>query len=458
MHTMIPSALHLNKLKENCGILGVFLSAPSDRIGEFLFYGLFALQHRGQEAAGYAITDGKSFHFYKDLGMIEDVFKNGGIFDKKGFAGIAHNRYSTSGAKAKRENAQPLFMKFKGRRAFLVHNGNLVNSRELRRELEGEGFKFSSDSDSELLLALYLLGDNPKEGAENIFKKARGAYSVVILEEEKIVALRDPYGFRPLVLGRKDDAIFIASETASFHLLGASYLGEVEPGELVVIEDGIRRERLRRVRRERRCIFELIYFSRPDSRVFGLNSYVFRKRCGEILAEKEMREMDVVIPVPDSGVPAAIGYSLKSRIPLELGLIRSHYTGRSFIEPTDERRKLRVRLKLLPIRDVIEGRRIALIDDSIVRGTTSRAIVKYLRDLGAREVHLRVASPPLVGPCFFGIDIPTREELVAGERTIEEIADFIGVDSLRYLEVDDLFRAAQNENFCVSCFTLDYEF
>lgn len=446
------------KLKEECGLFAIY--SQSTEIADALYLGLFALQHRGQEAAGFAISDGRELRCYKDLGLVHDVFAKGQVQLLRGHIGIAHTRYSTHGESARQENAQPFILRREGRWVALAHNGNLSNAAQIREELLAEGVYFNSTSDTESLVHLYarVWGASPHERLENLAMRVRGAYSIVMIDGDKLVAARDPFGFRPLVLGRRGDDFCIASETAAFDILGAEPIREIEPGEVLTIDRaGLHSARFGPARPRRQCVFELIYFARPDSRLFGHNVYEFRKICGVRLAEKETHEIDIVVPVPDSGLPAALGYSRKLNRPLEFGLIRSHYVGRSFIEPYQESRVHKVRMKLLPLRDVLRGCRIALVDDSIVRGTTSRAIVHVLREFGAKEVHLRIASPPLIAPCYFGIDMPTREELVASSRTIPQITQFMNADSVVYLSVEELQQCVKDsENFCTSCFTARY--
>ncbi|MCS6937030.1 MAG: amidophosphoribosyltransferase [Candidatus Bipolaricaulota bacterium] len=446
------------KLKDECGLFAIY--SCSSEIADALQMGLFALQHRGQEAAGFAISDGRELRCYKDLGLIQDVYAKGNVRLLRGHIGIAHTRYSTQGESARPENAQPFVLKREGRWIAIAHNGNLSNAAQLREALLSEGVYFASTSDTESLLHLYTRapGATPHERFHVISQHVMGAYSVVMIDGDKLIAARDPFGFRPLVLGRRGDDVYIASETAAFDILGARAVREIEPGEVLVIDrDGLHAARFGPARPRRQCVFELIYFARPDSTLFGQNVYEFRKACGARLAEKETHEIDIVVPVPDSGLPAALGYARRLHKPLEFGLIRSHYVGRSFIEPYQASRIHKVRMKLLPLRDVLQDRRVALVDDSIVRGTTSRAIVHVVREFGAREVHLRIASPPIIAPCYFGIDMPTREELVASSRTIPEIARFMGADSIVYLTVEELQECVRDaERFCMSCFTARY--
>ncbi len=446
------------KLREECGLFGMY--SQSSEIADALQMGLFALQHRGQEAAGVAISDGRELRCYKDLGLVQDVFAKGQVRLLRGHIGIAHTRYSTQGESARQENAQPFILRREGRWLALVHNGNLSNASQLRAELLSEGVYFTSSSDTESLLHLYARaqGASPQEKLQIVSRQAQGAYAFLLIDGDRLIAARDPFGFRPLVLGARGNDWVIASETAALDILSAEFVREIEPGELMVLDGtGLHSARFGPKRPCRQCVFELIYFSRPDSRLFGHNVYEFRKACGARLAEQETHAIDIVVPVPDSGLPAALGYSRALGKPLEFGLIRSHYIGRSFIEPYQASRIHKVRMKLLPLRDVLQDRRIALVDDSIVRGTTSRAIVHVLREFGAKEVHLRIASPPIISPCYFGIDMPTRDELVASSRTVPEIARFMGADSVIYLTVEELQQCVgDSENFCTSCFTARY--
>jgi len=442
-------------MHDNCGIIGII--SEEEDVLPLLFEGLFSLQHRGQEACGFAALGEKWFQFKGD-GLVHEVFERARARGEIRAAhfGIAHTRYSTYGDKVKSENIQPIVTFFKGRNIAMAHNGNISNAKEIRDRLEKRGSLFYSDSDTEVLLHLYAQKGGFENG--NPFEGVKGAYSLIILDRDKLIALRDPKGFRPLVMGKKGNTLIFASASATLDALSASFLREVEPGEVVIAERGRPQRSLRFKSEPSFCVFELIYFSRPDTMVFGEGVYSFRKRTGKKLAEKESMEIDVVVPIPDSGFAASLGYSQRLGVPLELGLIRSHYIGRSFIQPDTRRRSESVRRKLLPLKDVLEGKRIALVDDSIVRGTTARAIVRLVREFGAGEVHYRVASPPLLRPCFFGIDMPTVEEFVASTRSLKEIEEFLGVDSLTYLSLSDLrevlgWKASQ---FCYACFTGEY--
>jgi amidophosphoribosyltransferase len=448
------------KLREECGVLGIYSTERFVDLSDDLYLGIFALQHRGQEAAGFAISDGRELRCYKNLGQVETVYEQARSHLIKGFIGLAHTRYSTQGESARAENAQPMVLRREGRWLAISHNGNLSNGRELREELLGEGVTFNGTSDSEVLLHLYarLPGRSSVEKMKALAERTLGAFSIIILDGSRLIAARDAFGFRPLVLGKRKNDWIIASETASFEILGAQFVREIEPGEMLVIDEtGLNFSRFAAPSPKRQCIFELIYFCRPDSTLFGHNAYTFRKESGRRLALKETKTMDIAIPVPDSGLPAALGYSRALNIPLELGLIRSHYIGRSFIEPQQASRLQKVKMKLLPLREVLAGQRVAMIDDSIVRGTTSKAIVSVLREFGAKEVHLRVASPPLISPCFFGVDMPTKAELIASSRSLPEIEKFIGADSVVYLSLDELKQCVREpSHFCDACFSGHY--
>ncbi len=441
-----------------CGLFGI--SGPKARYAETVSQGLFALQHRGQEAAGMALYDGRDIMAHRGVGLVPQVMFNSPLRDIESTVAIGHTRYSTHGASAL-ANAQPFVAVHKGTRYAIAHNGNLSNANDLIARLEELGMIFTTDSDTEALLKMYVTAEGePAERLNTVARSLTGAYSLLIIQDDLLVAVRDPHGFRPLWLGKLGDAIVLSSEDSAFNLVGAEPIRELGRGEILVFREGkqVASGKIDLELPEAQCVFELIYFGRPDSRIFGRSAYEFRKACGRALASREDREIDLVSPVPDSGLPAALGFSEASGKPLEMALIRNHYVGRSFIQPTTASRRDVVRNKLLPLRGVLEGASIALVDDSIVRGTTSRLIVELLRDFGAREVHLRIASPPLTHPCFFGIDMPTREELLASSRSIEEIRDFLGADSVRYLDIEDL-RAILGEDsarFCYACFSGEY--
>jgi len=441
-----------------CGIFGI--SGPRARLAKLVSQGLFALQHRGQEAAGIALYDGRELRVHKGAGLVPSVMANNPLNDFEATTAIGHTRYSTYGSSGL-ANAQPLVAVHRGIHYAIAHNGNLSNANDLIARLDEGGTIFATDSDTEALLKLYVTAEGePIDRLNTVARSLMGAYSLLIMQDDLLVAVRDPHGFRPLWLGRLGDMAVFSSEDSAFNLVGARPVRELGRGEILVFREGreLASGRIELELPEAQCVFELIYFTRPDSAVFGRQAYGFRKACGRALALREDREIDLVSPVPDSGLPAALGFSEASGKPLEMALIRNHYVGRSFIQPSVASRREVVRNKLLPLRWVLEGASIALVDDSIVRGTTSRLIVELLRDFGAREVHLRIASPPLTSPCFFGIDMPTREELLASGRSIEEIAKFLGADSVRYLDLDDL-RAILGQDagrFCYACFTGEY--
>lgn len=444
--------------REYCGVVGIY-SKKKESVADLLYLSLFSLQHRGQEAAGAVVFGEKGVVFHKDFGLVKEVFKRDILSSLTGYVGIGHNRYSTVGDSRNYNNIQPLIVSHEGGFTAVAHNGTLTNYKELRFELEKKGLVFHSTTDSEILLYLFIT--NPassfSEKVRYIYNRVKGAYSALFLVNDTIVFFRDPWGFRPLVYGENRDFFVVASETAALKQAGISEWKEVNPGEVGIFKDGnMELIKVSEFSKREQCVFELIYFSRPDSNTFGFNVYKFRKECGRALAKQEEFDVDIVVPVPDSGVPASIGYSDYSGRPLEFGLMRSHFSGRSFIEPRDREKK--VRMKLIPVREVIEGKRIALIDDSLVRGTTSKEIVRLLRDNGAKEVHLRFASPPIVAPCFFGIDIPTKEELLASSLTLDELSQFLGADSVRYLPLKTLksILGESSQNFCFSCFSADY--
>jgi|YNPNPStandDraft_1061719.scaffolds.fasta_scaffold02642_9 amidophosphoribosyltransferase len=441
-----------------CGIFGV--SGPKAKLAELVVQGLFALQHRGQEAAGLALCDGSELRVHKGLGLVQTVMAHNPLNDFEATAALGHTRYSTHGASAL-ANAQPLVAVHRGSRYAVAHNGNLSNANELIARLEEKGAIFATDSDTEAFLKLYVTAEGDPIARLNAVARAlTGAYSILIIHDDLLIAARDPHGFRPLWLGRLGDTALLSSEDSAFNLVGAEPERELRRGEILVFREGkeIASGRIDLELPEAQCVFELIYFGRPDSRLFGYSAYRFRKACGRALALREDSEIDIVSPVPDSGLPAALGFAEASGKPLEMALIRNHYVGRSFIQPSIASRREVVRNKLLPLRGILEGASIALVDDSIVRGTTSRLIVELLRDFGAREVHLRIASPPLTNPCFFGIDMPTREELLASSRTVEEIREFLGADSVRYLDMEDLRSILGKDagRFCYACFTGEY--
>lgn len=442
--------------RDECGIVSIWGHPEAANLA---YLALYALQHRGQESAGVVSSDGTSLWVHKGMGLVSDVFNESVISRLRGSSAIGHVRYSTSGASHLR-NAQPFVVGHKGGGLAIAHNGNLVNAHIIRAELEARGAIFQSTMDTEVII--HLAASSPRatlrERLVDALSQLRGSYSLVLLTESQMLAARDPFGFRPLVLGRKQEAFVIASESCALDLIEADLVREVEPGEILEIDSrGLRG--FKAFRSEcHHCVFELIYFSRPDSVVFSRNVYEVRKEMGARLAEEHPVEADMVVPVPDSGVPAAIGYSQRSGIPFELGLVRNHYVGRTFIEPREQIRHFGVKIKLNPVREFLRGKRVILVDDSIVRGTTSRKIVTMVRQAGAKEVHVRISSPPTIGPCYYGIDTPTKEELIAAMRPVREVADFIGADSLGYLSVEGLREAVGEKagEFCMACFTDEY--
>lgn len=447
-----------DKMREYCGVFGIFGDAEASNLA---YLGLHALQHRGQESAGIVSSDGDKLYTHRSMGLVADVFGNDVLKGLVGSSAIGHVRYSTAG-KSDVEDAQPLTIREHGGFLSVAHNGNLVNAESIRRSLEEQGAVFSSNADTEVIL--HLVARQTEGSLESRIIRAlepvAGAYSLVFLSTEKLIAARDPLGFRPLVLGRIRDGWVVASETSAFNLIGAEFVREIEPGELVVIDSkGVHSSRFAEpAKRGGRCVFELVYFARPDSTVFGRSVYATRRALGRALALEQPAEVDVVIPVPDSGVAGALGFAEQVGAPFELGLIRSHYVGRTFIEPSQSIRHFGVKLKLSVVADVVRGKRVAVVDDSLVRGTTSRKIVKMLRNAGATEVHLRMTSPPVRFPCFYGIDTPNRQELIAATHTVEEIAKYVTADSLGYLSVERLHAAAEStpSDFCDACFTGDY--
>lgn len=447
----------LDAFHEECGVFGVYQHPEAANLA---YLGLYAQQHRGQESAGIVSSNGKSLISHRGMGLVADVFNNTIITKLEGTSAIGHNRYSTTGSTTI-NNCQPLVVEYARGGLALAHNGNLVNFQELRERLESNGSIFQSSSDSEVMIHLIAASHAPTlpERVAEALAQVRGAYSLVVLTESSLIAVRDPHGFRPLVLGRLNNATIVASETCALDLVRAEYIREIDPGEMIVVdEDGMRSMSPFAHAPTRRCIFEYVYFSRPDSQVYGRNVYQVRKQQGRALARESPAEADIVVPVPDSGTPAALGFAEESGIPFEMGLVRSHYVGRTFIEPRQSIRHFGVKIKFNPVAELLRGKRIVLIEDSLVRGTTLRKVIPMLRQAGAREVHMRIASPPNTDSCFYGIDTPTREELLASSHSVEEIRRYITADSLAYLSWDGLysFNGASREGFCDACFTGKY--
>ena len=446
-----------DKFKDECGVFGIF---GHPEAANLTYLGLYSLQHRGQESAGIATADGEKMRISRAMGHVADAFDERALESLPGHIAIGHTRYSTAGD-SKLLNAQPILIDCAHGQIAIAHNGNLVNARELRDRLVKDGSIFQTSSDTEVVLHLYARSrEHTVEDAliESI-SQVTGAFSFVLLTRDRLIAARDPHGFRPLALGRLGDAYIVCSETCALDLIGATYVRDVEPGELVVISDGgLRSLRPFPPAPLAHCVFEHVYFARPDSYVFGKSVNQVRTELGRILADESVVPADVVCPIPDSGVCPATGFAERSGIPMQMGLIRNHYVGRTFIQPQQAIRHFSVRIKLNPVRSILEGRRVILIDDSIVRGTTSRKIVKMVRAAGAREVHMRIACPPTISPCFYGVDTPSRSELIAATQSLDEIRDFIGADTLAYLSLDGLLRAVrpESQSYCTSCYTGRY--
>jgi amidophosphoribosyltransferase len=444
-------------LKDHCGVFGIFGHPEASNL---TYLGLHALQHRGQEAAGIVSSDGDQLHLHRAQGLVADVFNSENLAALPGDRAIGHVRYATCGA-SDIVNVQPLTFNIRGGTLALAHNGNLVNAEELRTELEDGGAIFHGSSDTEVighLLALERKGTLPERVAAAL-RRVHGAYSLLFLTRDQLIGVRDPHGFRPLVIGKVRDAYVMCSETTALDLIDAEYLCEVEPGEMVVLDSGgIHRSRFAESTRGGRCVFEHIYFARPDSLLFGQSVYEVRKRLGRELGAEHPADADVVVPVPDSGVPAALGYAEQTGIPYDMGLVRSHYVGRTFIEPQQSIRHFGVKLKLNVVREALRGKRVVVVDDSLVRGTTSRKIVKMIRAAGASEVHVRISAPPTLFPCYYGIDTPTRQELIANSHTHEEITRYVTADSLGYLSLPGVYRAVarDRQGYCDACFSGDY--
>jgi amidophosphoribosyltransferase len=443
---------------EECGICGVFGHQDAAKL---TYFGLYALQHRGQESAGIVSSDGNKVSQHKGMGLVADVFTEARLGGLGGHLSIGHVRYSTTG-ESNIVNAQPFTATHLGSTLSVAHNGNLVNIRALREELEKGGSIFQSTMDSEAVV--HLLARYSHLGFEQAIletvSKIKGAYSMLLLTGDTVVAVRDPNGFRPLCLGQLNNGGYVvASETCALDLIEATYLRDIEPGEILIInEHGLHSLMMNDRGRQSFCIFEQVYFARPDSDIFGLNVYQSRKRMGEILARECRVDADLVMPFPDSGNYAAIGYSQASGIPLEMGVIRNHYVGRTFIQPTQSMRDFSVKVKLNPIRTFLKGKRVIIIEDSIIRGTTGRSRVRSLRDAGVKEVHMMVSCPPTKFPCYYGIDFPSGGELIANGKSIEEIRDHLGLDTLCYLSIEGLLEAtgSQPDKFCLACYTGDY--
>jgi len=439
---------------DECAVFGVFGNKDA---ANFTYLGLHALQHRGQESSGIISTDGKEFYGHKDRGLVSEIFTKQVIENLKGNAAIGHNRYSTTGASSI-NNVQPFAAYFKDGYIAISHNGNLINSESIRHRLIEEGAIFHTTSDTENFLHLLAKSKsgNLQESLISVLGKVRGAYSLVLMTTNSLIGIRDPYGIRPLSLGKKGDCYILSSESCAFDLIEADFVRDVMPGEILFITHNGIESRQFAHKTPAPCIFEYVYFARPDSLLWGKSVYNVRKKMGAILAEESMVDSDIVIPVPDSGIPAALGFAERSDISFQMGLMRNHYVGRTFIEPSQSIRHFGVKLKLNPIRSIVDGKTVTVVDDSIVRGTTSKKIIKMIKEAGAKKVHMRISSPPFVSPCFYGVDTPTRRELIASSHSVEEIRKYITADSLSFLSLDGMMKAVEGKEFCTACFTKKY--
>lgn len=451
--------MRTDKFHDECGVIGIYSSDASVDVAPYLYYGLYALQHRGQESAGICVNCNGKLNTHKDQGMVTDVFKGNCLQKMEGNIGIGHVRYATSG-EGGAVNAQPLTVNSSTSQIALAHNGNLVNDQALRVMLEDSGVVFQTTIDTEVMVDILARGlrHGLIEAIQRMVEIIKGAYALVITVGDKLIGVRDPYGLRPICFGKKDDMYILASESCAIDAIGGELIRDLDPGEIIVIDNtGVETYGQKNWVGKRSCIFEQIYFARPDSIMEGHSVYQVRHRAGRILAKENPVEADVVIGVPDSGIPAAIGYAEESGIPYGIGLIKNKYSGRTFIQPNQKMREQGVRLKLNPLRDTIEGKRVIIIDDSIVRGTTSKRLVEMLRDGGAKEVHFRVSSPPVAHTCHFGIDTPQRKDLIASKKSIEEIREILGADTLAYLSLDGLIHSVGGETtYCCACFDGDY--
>lgn len=443
--------------RESCGVFGVF---GHDDAAKLTYFGLYALQHRGQESAGIITSTGKSIHEYKGMGLVPEIFNEPILNRLYGDMAVGHVRYSTTGSSIAK-NAQPFVASYAHKSLAIAHNGNLTNARQLRNDLEGEGSIFQTTMDSEIIV--HLLARNLQQGLEDALVKAvsriRGAYSCVLMTQDALIAFRDPNGFRPLCLGTLNGGYIVASETCALDLIDARYVRDVDPGEILIIDkEGVKSIRPFPERKKSFCIFEFIYFARPDSNIFGQNVYSVRKRLGEKLAQEYRLEADFAMPFPDSGNYASIGFCQGSGIPLEMGVIRNHYIGRTFIEPVQSMRDFGVKVKLNPVKEILDRKRVVIVEDSIIRGTTSKMRIKTLREAGAKEIHMVVSCPPHRYPCYYGIDFSTKGELIACHHTVEQVKDYIGLDSLCYLSIPGMLEATRldQNDFCLACFDGKY--
>jgi amidophosphoribosyltransferase len=446
------------KLKEECGVFGIFDNDGHD-CARLTYYGLFSLQHRGQESCGIAVNNNMVFSYHKDMGLVNEVFKDEKIDELKGSIAVGHVRYSTTGS-SERQNAQPLVSKYIKGTLAIAHNGNIVNSKKIKDELEKNGAIFQTSADSEVIMFLIARERIKCGSVEEAIKRSMahiiGAYSLIVMSAKKLIGVRDPLGFRPLCIGKLDNSYILASESCALDSVGATFIRDVEPGEIVVIEkNGIRSIKDNCTGNSRMCIFEFIYFARSDSVIEGESVHETRKQAGRILARENPVDADIVIGVPDSAIDAALGYAEESGIPYGIGFTKNRYIGRTFIQPDQKQREIALKIKLNALKSSVNGKRVIMVDDSIVRGTTCNRIVKTLKDAGATEVHVRISSPPFRWPCYFGTDIPSSDQLTAYNHTIEEIRQIIGADSLGYLSTNGLKQIVKNENlgFCDACFS-----
>lgn len=446
-----------DKFKDECGVFGI---AGHPDAANLTYLGLYALQHRGQESAGIASSDGKRVSLSRAMGYVADCFDEQKLNELSGSLAIGHVRYSTAG-ESNLVNAQPILIDCSHGEISLCHNGNIVNATELRQQLVREGSIFQTSSDTEVILHLYARSQaaTPEDAIIESMSQIRGAFSIVMLTKEKLIAVRDPHGFRPLAVGRLGDATVVCSETCALDLIGATYIRDVEPGEVLVIsKSGMRSYKPFAEASPAHCIFEHVYFARPDSYVFGQSVNEVRTELGRELAREAAVDADVVVPIPDSGVCAALGYAEESGVPFKMGLIRNHYVGRTFINPQQAIRHFKVKVKLNPVKSILEGKRVLLIDDSIIRGTTSQKIVRMIRAAGASEVHMRISCPPTISPCYYGIDTPRRSELIASSNSVEDIREYLNADSLSYLSIEGMLSSVgvRARTYCTSCFTGKY--
>lgn len=447
----------LDKFRDECGVFGIFGHHES---ANMTYLGLYALQHRGQESAGIAVSDGGVVRVTKQMGYVADIFDGQTLSQLPGHAAIGHVRYSTAG-ESRLANAQPFLIDCAHGQFSICHNGNLTNADSLRNELVSQGSIFQSGSDTEVVLHLYARskGRSVEDAVVDSVTQLQGAFSFLMLTSDRMIAVRDPHGFRPLALGRLGEAYVVCSETCALDLIGATYLRDVEPGELLIISaGGVKSLKPFGPAPLAHCVFEHVYFSRPDSYVFGKSVNEVRTNLGRVLASEQRVDADVVVPIPDSGVCAAMGFAEAANIPLRMGLIRNHYVGRTFIQPQSSIRHFAVKVKLNPVRSILDGKRVILVDDSLVRGTTSRKIVRMVRAAGAKEVHVRISCPPTISPCFYGVDTPRRSELMAATHTLDEIRTYLDCDSVAYLSLDGLMRAVGegSGHYCSSCYTGHY--